>query len=140
MSSYALKPWSSSDESLDESGEWFVLSPSARGLFLLFESLTTHSTSSRRQLVQGVPLSMTSHLTFLDRQQWQALEARRFTVRPLDGSPAEVALRFRLGLIAAGEAIVVMLCQGEISRLDYHSNLHSKNFSYGVADLHEMWT
>src|SRR5437764_4764608 len=113
VSSYALKPGSSSAESCEDTGDGFEASPSACGLFLLLESLTTHSTSSRRQLVQGVPLSTTSHRTFRERQQWQALEARRFTVRPLAGRPAARALRFAVGWPEAAGTAGAMVCWGE---------------------------
>jgi hypothetical protein len=41
-----------------------------------------HSTSSKRQLVQGAPCSTTLHLTFRALQHWHALEALRFTGLP----------------------------------------------------------
>jgi hypothetical protein len=89
-------------------------------------SVTTHSTSSNLQFVQGIPLSTTSltahrqpcpanieghtsrrkattkstageqshQRTLRPRQQWQALDARRFTVLPPAANPAAEDFRF----------------------------------------------
>lgn len=61
--------------------------------FLLLLSVTTHSTSSRRQFVHGEPFSTTSQRTLRARQQWHAFEARRFTGLLLPEIPAAPALR-----------------------------------------------
>jgi len=65
--------------------------------FLRLLSETTHSTSSKRQLVHGI-CSTTLHLTFLDRQDWQALDALLFTLfwalAPFVDKPAASLLRF----------------------------------------------
>lgn len=66
--------------------------------FLRFPSVTQHSTSSSLQFVHGMPLSTTSQRTFLERQHWQALEARLFTDRFPDVKPA--AVDFLLGAVA----------------------------------------
>src|SRR5271170_804457 len=88
---------------MEEIGDWLRQSLSPYSFFRLFESLTTHSTSSSRQFVQGVPLSTTSHLTFLARQQWQAFDARRLTDRPPPVSPAVDVFLFAWfwGIVAA---------------------------------------
>lgn len=70
-----------------------IKSPSRHDFFLLFPSVTRHSTSSRRQFVHGMPLSTTSHRTFRVRQHWQACEARLLTARPPLESPAAAGLR-----------------------------------------------
>lgn len=61
--------------------------------FLLLLSVTTHSTWSSRQFVQGEPFSTTSQRTFRARQQQHAFEARLFTGRAAPGKPAVEALR-----------------------------------------------
>lgn len=79
--------------------------------FFRLLSETMHSTSSRRQLVQGAPCSTTLHRTLRDRQHWHALEALRFTLFAglIPGfKPAASAVRFAAGgwtaSIASGEA------------------------------------
>lgn len=64
--------------------------------FLRRDSDTMHSTSSRRQLVQGAPCSVTLQRTLRARQHWHALEALRLTARvgPFPSSPAAEAFRF----------------------------------------------
>jgi len=69
--------------------------------FLRLPSVTQHSTSSSLQLVQGMPLSTTSQRTFLERQHWQALEARLFTGRLPEGKPA--AVDFLFGAVAEAD-------------------------------------
>lgn len=81
------------------------MSPSAYDFRRLLPSVTIHSTSSSRQFVQGMPLSTTSHLTFRERQQWQAFEALRLTVLPLEGKPAAEA--FLLDWLGADEVVEV---------------------------------
>lgn len=74
---------------MDSAGECCKISVSKHDFFLRFPSVTQHSTSSNLQLVHGIPLSTTSHRTFLERQHWQAFEARLFTGRVLmEGNPA----------------------------------------------------
>lgn len=53
----------------------------ARAYRLRLLSVTTHSTSSRRQFVQGAPCSTTLQRTLRARQDWQAFEARLLTAR-----------------------------------------------------------
>jgi hypothetical protein len=103
--------------STERHGDWWKSSPSEYVFLRRFPSVTTHSTSSSRQFVHGMPLSTTSlrtplvtakievvpsgsrskksfntcttyQRTFLPRQQWQAFEARRFTARPPVDKPA----------------------------------------------------
>ena len=64
--------------------------------FLRLLSETMHSTSSRRQFVQGAPCSTTLQRTFRERQHWQALEALLFTLLGglLPLRPASEAVRF----------------------------------------------
>ena len=59
------------------------MSVSIHDFFRRFPSVTQHSTSSNLQLVQGMPLSTTSHLTFLLLQHWQAFDALLLTGRVL---------------------------------------------------------
>jgi hypothetical protein len=63
--------------------------------FLRLLSETMQSTSSSLQFVQGAPCSVTLHRTLRARQHWQALDARRFTERPVvfPSRPAWVAFR-----------------------------------------------
>lgn len=82
----------SSDGQVDKPIE-LVLSTSIRDFFLRLLSVTTHSTWSRRQFVQGEPLSTTSQRTLRARQQQHALEALLFTGRLLEERPAVEALR-----------------------------------------------
>ena len=69
---------------------------SSRAYFFRLLSETIHSTSSRRQLVQGI-CSTTLQRTFLARQHWQAFDARLFTLlfccAVFTGSPAWSTLR-----------------------------------------------
>ena len=66
--------------------------------FLRLLSDTMQSTSSSLQFVHGAPCSTTLHLTFLERQHWQAFEALRFTLLfgriPFGFKPASPAVRF----------------------------------------------
>ena len=67
-----------------------------------------HSTSSKRQFVQGAPCSTTLHLTFRARQHWQAFEARLLIARKLDACvfPAAVLLLFiPITVVASGEDV-----------------------------------
>lgn len=81
--------------------------------FLRLLSVTTHSTSSSRQLVQGAPLSTTSHRTFRARQQQQAFDALLLTGREAAGRPA--AADFRLfcagGACASGVSTAAIVFQ-----------------------------
>lgn len=71
--------------------------------FLRLLSVTTHSTWSKRQFVQGEPFSTTSHRTLRARQQQQAFEARLLTGRLWPESPAVEAFLFP-------DSVSVMLC------------------------------
>lgn len=83
--------------------------------FLRLLSVTTHSTWSSRQFVQGEPFSTTSQRTLRARQQQQAFEARRLTGRELAESPADEALRLLLGSVstagfdATGESVIMYM-------------------------------
>lgn len=61
--------------------------------FLLRLSVTTHSTWSKRQLVQGEPFSTTSQRTLRARQQQQAREALRLMGLLAADRPAAEAFR-----------------------------------------------
>lgn len=77
--------------------------------FLRLLSVTTHSTSSSLQLVQGIPWSTTSQRTLRARQQQHALEARLLIGRALAESPATPALRLPvLSEAVAGEGTVLI--------------------------------
>lgn len=107
----ALRPYrnaASSDASVEDSVDGFNASLSVRDFFFRLLSVTTHSTSSRRQLVHGDPFSITSQRTFLARQQQQALEARLFTGRDVPDKPAAAAFLLLCGWDseASFEAIV----------------------------------
>lgn len=86
----------------------FPPSNSSNTHFLRRLSVTTHSTWSRRQLVQGEPLSTTSQRTFLARQQQHAREARLLMGRFPAASPAVEALRFFCDRAVSGGGEVVV--------------------------------
>lgn len=67
--------------------------------FLRLLSDTMHSTSSKRQFVQGAPCSVTLQRTLRARQHWHALEALLLTERlaVCPSRPAWVALRLGTG-------------------------------------------
>jgi hypothetical protein len=113
MSSKMGNCGSSFSSSAELHGDWWKSSPSEYVFLRRFPSVTTHSTSSNLQFVHGMPLSTTSlrpsvshhsrrciwlsqlaqegrayQRTLRPRQQWQALEALRFTVLPPADKPA----------------------------------------------------
>jgi hypothetical protein len=99
----------SSDNSAEESGVVLLASASTRNFlfgsvivhmtflyvtnFLRRLSVTTHSTWSKRQLVQGEPFSTTSQRTLRARQQQQARDALRLIGRFAADRPAAEAFR-----------------------------------------------
>lgn len=88
-----------------------AFSASTRDFFLRLLSVTTHSTWSNRQFVQGEPFSTTSQRTLRARQQQHAFEARLLTGRVLPDMPAVEALRFAWVSV---EDIVFLGCDGVV--------------------------
>lgn len=72
--------------------------------FLRLLSATTHSTSSRRQLVHGEPFSTTSQRTLRARQQQQAFDALLLTGRAEFCKLAALDLRLFLDKLLSGDS------------------------------------